>query len=129
MERKHIDINGISLTIVDQEFINKYKIIIEKCQYRLEPLENGIFVLLTDLTTKKLFTAAGYDLSKIDFAVPQNWLNQPDIHTRFYDKNDPAVWSYEKDPIFGSPVWSSEAMEEMMNNIRMTLMTLEKACS
>jgi len=117
MLKEHIDINGVSLTIVDEEFKEKYENIIKKCQYHVEPLGDNTFLLLADLTQKKLFQAAGYNLSKIDFAVPQGWVNQPEIHKRFYEQHDPAVWSYENNQ-FGTPVWSSDAWTRMVDNVK-----------
>ncbi|HAE42802.1 MAG TPA: hypothetical protein DCG34_07770 [Clostridiales bacterium] len=117
MHKEHIDINGISLSIIDTEFFRKHEQIIKKCQYLVEPLGNDKHLLLTNLTTKKLLQAAGHDLSKIDFAVPQHWLDQDDIHHRYYQQNDQAVWSYENNQ-WGEPVWSSEAWKEMLINVR-----------
>ncbi|HAE42797.1 MAG TPA: hypothetical protein DCG34_07745 [Clostridiales bacterium] len=117
MHKEHIDINGISLSIIDTEFFRKHEQIIKNCQYLVEPLGKDKHLLLTNLTTKKLLQAAGHNLSKIDFAVPQHWLDQADIHARYYQQKDPAVWSYENN-MWGEPVWSSEAWKEMLSNVR-----------
>lgn len=117
MHKEHIEINGISLSIIDTEFLRKHEKIITKCQYCIEALGDNKYLLLTNLTTKKLLQAAGHDLTKIDFAVPHDWLNQPDIHYRFYQQNDPAVWSYENN-IWGTPVWSSDAWKKMISNVK-----------
>jgi hypothetical protein len=120
MKREYINVNGVSFTIVDKEFAEKYNNIITRCM-ESTPLPDDQLLISAPLTMKQLFQAAGHDLDKIDFAVPQSWLNLPENKERYYDKNDPAVWSYETkegiNNIYGQPVFVSEAKEKMMANI------------
>jgi hypothetical protein len=120
MKREQINVNGISFTIVDKEFAEKYNNIITRCMETTHLPDNQLLIH-NPLTMKQLFQAAGHDMASIDFAVPQEWLNLPENKKRYYDKNDPAVWSYETEGstncINGHPVFASEAKVKMMTNI------------
>lgn len=124
MKRESIDVNGVSFTIVDKEFAEKHNNIITRCMESI-PLPDDQLLIHTPLTMKQLFQAAGHDLTSIDFAVPQGWLDLPENKERYYDKNDPAVWSYETEGstncINGHPVFASEAKEKMMANIMVAI--------
>ena len=54
-----------------------------------------------------LYRAAGYNVNKIDFAVPVEWQVQPDVTARI-EFGDRPTWSYETDTMMGAPVWDSE---------------------
>lgn len=110
------DVKGVTwLTINGKEFAiitatAKKKFNVSESEIVMS-LGNGKYVHSYSLSRDDLYKAAGYDTSKIDFAVPISWSRLPEIKKR-YDKGDRAVWSYEKFK-FGAPVWDSEAKRKL----------------
>lgn len=104
-------VNGVNLTIVSRNSMAKQTLNNED----FRPLGGGKYLYTASFGREKLYKAAGYDLNKIDFAVPQSWLNEPANHKRFYGGRDRAVWSYEsKNNRFGGgPVWDTEAWRKL----------------
>jgi hypothetical protein len=75
----------------------------------------------THMGRETLYRAAGYDVGKIDFAVPQGWLEQPDVRAKIATGDRP-VWSYEGDAgTFGMPIWDSEMRQRVIDAIRTEL--------
>ena len=63
----------------------------------------GLFISAS-LSRGQLYELAGYNVSKIDFAVPQE----------VYNKNTPSVWSYEDGGIFGKQIFDHEARKRFV---------------
>ena len=83
----------------------------------LLPLDSRHGLYIFGTSREDMYRAAGYNVHKIDFAVPQSWLNQPEVHKRFYG-GDRAVWSYEgKRNFAGKPIWDSEMKARLKKQV------------
>ena len=51
----------------------------------------------------RFMQAAGVDIGKIDYAVPQEW------HDKYRNTLGQAVWSYEDNSLMGFPIFYDEA--------------------
>lgn len=75
----------------------------------------GPWLLVTDAITKEeLFTGAGFDWSKIDTAVPQDFWDEQ--YQKYFGSNKwehlhpkNYVWSYELAPVFGEALHMADA--------------------
>lgn len=68
------------------------------------------------LTVKDLITITGHDYSKIDTAVPQDWLNARGFKARDW------VWSYEGNSLFGKPLSVASMKNDLVTLILDALM-------
>lgn len=103
-------VNGVNLVIVSRNSLAKQTLNPDD----LYSLGGGKYLYTETLGREKLYKAAGYDTNKIDFAVPQGWLEIKQNWDRFYG-GDRAVWSYEgkKNRFGGNPVWDSDARKKL----------------
>lgn len=117
-----LTLNGVDLTIIT-----------EKCrtdnQIRMSdvtPLKNTknkskqVYLYDVHLTRNNLYQAAGYNMNKLDFAVPLPWATRDAEAKRRYKAGDKAVWyyGYKKSSTFGEPLWDSEAKKRMISKIK-----------
>lgn len=113
--REEFHLYGVRCTIIDNETAKKYHIL----PVHLRQVAEDRFLYIASWNREKLLRAAGYDMQKIDFAVPQDWFEQPEVAERM--KNEFAIWSYEEPHTYGAPVWSSEAWGRVEEEIRSTM--------
>jgi hypothetical protein len=104
----YLTVNGEQICVVTAAARRKYDL--DPRDLRI-PLGSGKYMYEQFMNRDKLYKAAGYDVSKIDFAYPVTWARLPEIKKRL-DKGDRPVWSYEKDR-YGAPVWDSEARRKL----------------
>lgn len=114
---REVTLNGVTMDIVTRAGIDYYAL----KQKDLIPIGGGKYIH-GYLNRDDLYRAAGYDLNKIDFSVPQEWFMQPENRAR-YQKGDRAVWSYAgyKNRIFGKPIWDSEMKARMKRKLTQRL--------
>ena len=101
-------INTVPVTIVTKAAIREYSLKPDKLKW----LTGNKYLYTLTFDRGKLFTVAGYNTNKIDFAVPQSWAELPKIRSR-YAKGDRACWSYEQNKYAGDPVWDSDAWRKL----------------
>lgn len=106
-----VDVNGVSFDLLTSDEVDEYELdeVLD-----LPPIHR--FAVLDGKDRDVLYRAAGYDVNKIDFAVPVEWQVQPDVMSRI-GFGDRPVWSYETDTLMGSPVWDSEMYERLTARI------------
>jgi len=114
-------VNGVRITVVTRAGIRKHDLAADEIKW----LFGGTYLYSPSFYRGKLYDAAGYDINKIDFAVPQSWASQPQIKAK-YAKGDRAVWSYEKKNAYGKPVWDSEAWRKLRVIIKRRISTKKK---
>jgi hypothetical protein len=109
-----ITINGIAFELLSDDELREYEPdkVIDLPALHLS-------VVLDGKDREQLYRAAGYNVTKIDFAVPIAWRRQPLVASRIEFGDCPA-WSYETDTLMGSPIWDSE-MYQRLNEIIITL--------
>lgn len=100
-------VNGVYLNVYTKRAIDARMLPVDD----IHALGGGRYIYTGNFNREKLYEAAGFNTRKIDFAVPQGWLNQPENSERYYIKGDRAVWSYEDG--YGQPVWDSEAWKKL----------------
>lgn len=101
-------INTVPVTIVTKAAIRKHGLKAGELKW----LTGNKYLYTLSFNRDDLFTAAGYNTNKIDFAVPQSWAELPKIRSR-YAKGDRACWSYEQNKYAGDPVWDSDAWRKL----------------
>jgi len=112
-----LTMNGVRLYIVNKQAATEANL----KDHDLIPLGGGKYAHTLGLTRDKLYRAAGYDVNKIDFAVPQPWYDLPENRAR-RKKGDRAVWSYAgRRNTFGKPIWDSEALKRLKTRINQRL--------
>ncbi len=105
---RNIVVNGVQITVGTVTEARELGIA-DRC-YQLTPLP--LVIANSHLTRGELFKLAGYDVAKIDFAVPESWCWQVDEGSQRCKRvRDPAnwAWSYEDGHIGGRPVHIREA--------------------
>jgi len=104
-----VDFDLLTLTTAKKLFLRKEE---------LRHVGGGWYAYTTNLNREALFKAAGYIVNKIDFAVPQDWLNFPENRER-YRKGDRAAWYYGgKDKYFGEAIWDSDAWKRIRARLK-----------
>jgi hypothetical protein len=106
-----IDINGVCFELLTSDEVEEYE-----PDETLDLPAIRRFAVLDGKDRDVLYRAAGYDVNKIDFAVPVEWQVQPDVMSRIAFGDRP-VWSYETDTMMGSPVWDSEMYGRLAERI------------
>lgn len=110
-----VTLNGVSFEVLTLDEMQKY----EPDEVLDLPAIHR-FAVLDGKDRDVLYRAAGYDVNKIDFAVPVEWQTQPSIMSRITFGDRPA-WSYKGDTLMGSPVWDSEMYQRLADNIMTTI--------
>ncbi len=64
------------------------------------------------LTRQEVVQFALGSTKDIDFAVPQEWADDPRIAAR-YETGAWAVWDYRAGDVWGSPLWSDQLSERI----------------
>jgi hypothetical protein len=110
---REMTLNGIKLTIVTRAGIDYYGL----KDKDLIPIGGGKYIH-GYLHRDDLYKASGYDMNKIDFAVPVPWWGSSKVRAR-YAKGDRAVWSYsgQSNRFSGGPIWDSEMMARLKRRI------------
>lgn len=106
-----IDINGVCFELLTSDEVEEYE--------PDETLDLPVirrFAVLDGKNRDVLYHVAGYDVNKIDFAVPLEWQNRAEPLSRIAFGDRP-VWSYETDTMMGSPVWDSEMYGRLAERI------------
>lgn len=101
-------INTVPITIVTKVAIRNNDLRSDELKW----LFGNRYLYSPMFSREKLYTAAGYNTNKIDFAVPQSWATSPEIKAK-YAKGDRACWSYEQNKYAGDPVWDSDAWRKL----------------
>src|SRR5690606_4558355 len=106
-----VDVNGVSFDLLTSDEVDEYELdeVLD-----LPPIHR--FAVLDGKDRDVLYRAAGYDVNKIDFAVPVEWQVQPDVMSRIAFGDRP-VGSYEAVSLMGPPVWDSEMYERLTARI------------
>ena len=68
------------------------------------------------ISVNDLLLASGHNPRKIDYAVPQEWYDLPEVKAQ-RDTKDKPMWSYEKAYLWGEPLWMSEVYEDLKREI------------
>ena len=92
---------------------NKETIDLIDCREHVE-LEKGLF-LPANITNGDLVKLAGLDPRKIDFAVPENWMDEYHKEHGYYPK---AVWNYTNVPAFGEPLFYSDILKMILARVK-----------
>jgi hypothetical protein len=106
-----IEVNGICFELLTSDEVDEYE-----PDETLDLPAIRRFAVLDGKDRDQLYRAAGYDVNKIDFAVPVEWQTQPSIVSRIAFGDRP-VWSYEVDAMMGAPVWDSEMYQRLIDRI------------
>lgn len=112
---KLVTMNGLKFEIVSKTVADQLGL----RQDELLSLGRGRYAYIGNRNREELYKAAGYNTAKIDFAVPQGWMNLPEIQSR-YKRGDSAVWSYAARS-YGGPVWDSEMLKRLRTRINQRL--------
>ena len=111
---RHRTLNGIEIDLLTRTTAKKLFLKKEE----LVHVGGGWYAYTANLNREKIFKAAGYDVSKIDFAVPQDWLNAP-VNRERYRAGDRAAWYYGgRDRVFGEAIWDSEAWKKIRARLK-----------
>jgi len=97
-----VEVTGVLFELLTSDEVNEYE-----PDETLDLQALNLFAVLDGKNRDVLYRAAGYNVNKIDFAVPVEWQVQPDVTARIEFGDRPA-WSYETDTMMGAPVWDSE---------------------
>lgn len=110
-----VEVTGVLFELLTSDEVNEY----EPDETLDLPVLN-LFAVLDGKNRDVLYRAAGYNVNKIDFAVPVEWQVQPDVTARIEFGDCPA-WSYEVDALMGAPVWDSEMYQRLVDRILVQL--------
>lgn len=109
-ELLNLKLNGVSITLLHKGYYKVLKDQLSRWDVWEEVIP-GFMMNVNGFSRGELYRAAGYDTNKIDFAVPQPWIDEnPEVKARW--RKERAVWSYEDDH-WGKPVWDSEAWKRL----------------
>lgn len=110
---REITMNGVTMDIVTRAGIDYYQL----KQEDLIPIGGGKYIH-GYLNRDDLYRAAGYDMNKIDFSVPQDWYDLPENRAKRM-RGDRAVWSYagHQNRVFGKPIWDSEMKARLKRRV------------
>ena len=111
-----ITLNGVTLDIVTKKAAEEALL----PPRELISLGGGKYLYPPSGNRADLYKAAGYEVKKIDFAVPQPWYDHPENRAR-QQKGDQAVWSYAGKGSFGKPIWDSEMLKRLKTRINQRL--------
>lgn len=111
----NMTLHGVDFHVFTKNQLEQY----EHSLGELLPLGGQKYLSLMNKSRGNLYRAAGYNENKIDFAVPQSWLELPENRTRFYG-GDRAVWSYEGKG-YGKPIWDSEMKARLKRQVNARL--------
>jgi hypothetical protein len=106
-----VEVNGVSFDLLTDYEVDEYT---PETTLDLPALNR--FAVLDGKNRDVLYRAAGYDTNKIDFAVPVEWRNQPEVADQITFGDLPA-WSYEVDTLMGAPVWDSEMYGRLVERL------------
>jgi hypothetical protein len=107
-------LNGVVLEILTLTTAKKLFLRKEELRH----VGGGWYAYTVNLNREKIFKAAGYDVNKIDLAVPPDWLSFPENRER-YRKGDQAAWYYGgKDRYFGEAIWDSDAWKKIRARLK-----------
>lgn len=73
------------------------------------------YAYLGNLTTDEFLVAAGHQAPKIDLAVPQEWFDKQLMTTGIRPE---AYWTYERDSVFGEPLFLDGVRSNLIMKIR-----------
>lgn len=74
-------------------------------------------VYLASGTTKQdILVACGIDDSKVDYALPQNWVN--DYMEKHNNQYPIACWSYHENRVFGEPLFFGDLIKTLWDEIK-----------
>lgn len=110
-----VDVNGVSFDLLTSDEVDEYE-----PDETLDLPAIRRFVVLDGKDRDQLYRAAGYDVNKIDFAVPIEWQCRSEPLSRIAFGDCPA-WSYEVDALMGAPVWDSEMYQRLVDRILVQL--------
>ena len=108
-------VNGVHITLLSRKGVSDNTLRRDE----IKAVGNGKYIYTPEIDRTKLYRAAGYDTNKIDFAVPQSWLNEP-ANKRKWQSGDRAVWSYEgtRYRMSGRPIFDSQAWKKLAGIIK-----------
>lgn len=103
-------INGVEFTVLSSKSARFNRI----SKDNLIHLHGHFYLYVGNVNWEQMYRAAGYDTSKLDFAYPADWADQPAIRARIRGGDKPA-WYYgsRKGRIFGEPVWRSQVIRKI----------------
>lgn len=73
-------------------------------------------MFLRPLQRKDAFIAAGYDLQQVDFALPQDWVDD-NRKGRGSFKPEDWVWDYSDASVFGKPLYVGGWMRRISRRV------------
>jgi hypothetical protein len=107
----NVTVNGVSFDLATRADVN------EHCIVKTLTLPGYPWGAVLDGKRRDtLYRAAGYDVNKIDFAVPVDWQRSPNVMERLTNLDRPA-WTYEDGSMCGSPIWDSEMYARLRDRI------------
>lgn len=113
IQSKHVKVNGIDVLVCDSRVVVHEFSGHMPTGWKLLNATNWIYQTLDNADT--LLKAAGHDPSKIDLAVPQSWWDE---QYQRWKEAPKACWSYEKNKIFGEPLYISTVVQEFEEALR-----------
>ena len=106
---KIVPVNGIAVSVLTENEIKQFGL---KQEDYIHVDSRGV-LFIQNLTRKEALEAAGYDLSKVDFALPQDWIDVKMASAINACSDDPErvfsfenwVWDYSGNDVFGRPLY------------------------
>jgi hypothetical protein len=106
---KAILISGVAVSVLTESEIKRYGLNYD--DFIMIGSQEKMYI--KNLSRKEALIASGYDLDKVDFALPQDWINEKmlkAIKACFDDpegvfKSDNWVWDYSNETVFGKPLY------------------------
>ncbi len=108
---KEIKVNGWNFGVMTKEEIEKHYPTKEK-KFTMIDYYNYLY---NDFTRNQLYKSVGY--RTIDYAIPQDELESPDIQRRIKMENDLPVYHYGIFSRFGRILWDNDVRELLIDII------------